>query len=230
MATDPAAAGGARVIDLSHPVGPGTQVFPGDTPPVVSPACTLAADGYNSVRLDLGSHTGTHADAPYHFLSDGPRLGDLPLELFTGPAVVVDATGLAPRTPIGPEAFGPWEDRLEPGAVVLVRTGWDRHYGTEAYYDHPYLSGAAARLLVARGVRTVGLDTLSPDETPYAGRGGEDWSAHLAVLGAGGTVIENLRGLAAADAPGARFCAFPLRLESGDGAPVRAVALLGDAS
>lgn len=228
MPSEPLAPGSVRVIDLSHPVGPNTQVYPGDAPPVVSPACSLAADGYNSVRLELGSHTGTHADAPYHFLENGLRLDDLPLERFTGPAVVVDATGLAPRTAIGPEAFAPWEERLAPGAIVLVRTGWDRHYGTEDYFHHPYLSGEAARMLVERGVRTLGLDTLSPDETPYAGHEADDWSAHLAILGAGGTVIENLRGLGAAGVQGAHFCAFPLRLESGDGAPVRAVALVRD--
>ncbi|WP_017595169.1 cyclase family protein [Nocardiopsis potens] len=214
-----------RIVDLSHPIGPQTQVYPGDEPPEISPACGLAADGYNSVRVRMGSHTGTHADAPYHFLADGPRLDELPLELFTGPAVVVDATGLGPRTAIGPEALEPWADLLVPGAAVLVRTGWDRYYGTERYHDHPYLAAETARALVERGVRTLGVDTLSPDQTPYGGVEADDWSAHHAVLGAGGTIIENLCRLDRIDFADPWFCAFPIRLASGDGAPVRAVAL-----
>ncbi|GAB3500842.1 cyclase family protein [Nocardiopsis coralliicola] len=217
--------GGAewQLTDLSHPVGPETQMYPGDAPPAVSPCHTIAEDGYASVRVELASHTGTHADAPCHFVPGGARLDELPLTLFTGPAVVVDATGAAPRSAIGPEVLEPHRGALGPGAVVLVRTGWDAHYGTERYYDHPYLAAETAQRLVASGVRTVGVDTLSPDATPYGGAPGGAFAAHHAVLGAGGTIVENLCRLDRIT-PGAVFCAFPLRLVSGDGAPVRAVA------
>ncbi|WP_046469309.1 cyclase family protein [Allosalinactinospora lopnorensis] len=214
-----------RIVDLSRPIGPDTQVFPGDSPPRITRASTVATGGFNSVEVHMSSHAGTHADAPFHFLEHGARLDELPLELFTGPAVVVDATGRDDRSPISSADLAPWADEFAPGAVVLLRTGWSAYYRTERYFEHPYLDGDAARLLVDRGVRTIGIDTLSPDETPYGEHPGDDWPVHRTVLGAGGTIIENLCHLEQIDFPHPWFSAFPLRLASDDGAPVRAVAL-----
>lgn len=214
-----------RVVDLSRPIGPETQPYPGDAAPRISTAATVADSGFNAVHVELGSHNGTHADAPYHFLDDGARLDELPLELFTGPAVVVDVTGRDDRSPIGRIDLAPWEDQFVSGAVVLLRTGWSAHYQTERYLDHPYLAGDAARFLVECGVRTVGVDCLSPDETPHGQYPGGEWPAHRAILGAGGTIIENLCHLEHIDFPQPWFSAFPIRLASGDGAPVRAVAM-----
>ncbi|MFC4562588.1 cyclase family protein [Nocardiopsis mangrovi] len=214
-----------RIVDLSRPVGPGTQSYPGDRTPALEPSARLAEDGYNSSELHMSTHNGTHADAPFHFLADGARLSDLPLELFTGPAVVADVRGRGDRSPITAADLEPWRPSFARGTVVLLHTGWSAHYGTDRYFDHPYLAGDAARMLVAAGVRTIGIDAPSPDETPFAGHPGSGWDAHLAVLGANGTIIENLCGLELLDFPDPWFSAFPLRLDSGDGAPVRAVAM-----
>ncbi|ASU84668.1 cyclase [Nocardiopsis gilva YIM 90087] len=214
-----------RIVDLSRPVGPDTQVFPGDPEPSLESSATVAVEGFNLTELHLTSQTGTHADAPFHFLSDGARLEELPLELFCGPAVVVDVTGRADRSPITRADLAPWGEEFGPGVIVLLRTGWSAYYRTERYFDHPYLDGDAARWLVGLGVRTIGVDALSPDETPYGGHEGSGWDAHLAVLGAGGTIIENLCDLDRIDFPDPVFSAFPIRLASGDGAPVRAVAM-----
>ncbi|MDA0567342.1 cyclase family protein [Streptomonospora sp. S1-112] len=214
-----------RVVDLSRSIGPDTQPYPGDDPPVLEEAAVLAEHGYTSTRVHMGSHNGTHADAPFHFLADGPRLEELPLELFVCPAVVVDVTGRPDRSPITAADLAPWAARLGPGTAVLVRTGWAAHYGTDRYFDHPYLDGSAARLLTGAGVRTVGLDAPSPDPTPRPGDPEPDWAAHLAVLGAGGTVVENLCRLEEVNFADPLFCALPIRLASGDGAPVRAVAV-----
>src|SRR5690348_13465864 len=89
-----------RIIDLSVPVGPSTQVYPGDPVPQLSVHATVLTEGFNLLRVDMGSQTGTHVDAPYHFDSSGLRLHELDLCLFTGPGVVLDVRGLAPRTPI----------------------------------------------------------------------------------------------------------------------------------
>jgi kynurenine formamidase len=121
-----------RVIDLSMPLDDRTPFYPGDYEPRVCAATTIATDGFNVARLELGSHSGTHCDAPFDFLEDGARLDALPLERFLGPGVVVDATGLAPRTPIGWDVVAPHAARLGPGAIVLLRTGWDAHRGTDA--------------------------------------------------------------------------------------------------
>ncbi|QBI55128.1 cyclase family protein [Streptomonospora litoralis] len=214
-----------RIVDLSRPVGPETQAFPGDREPSLERSATVAVEGYNSTGVHMSSHSGTHADAPYHFLDDGPRLEELSLGQFTGAAVVVEATGRADRSPITAEDLAPWRERFAPGAAVLLHTGWADHYGTSRYFDHPYLAGDAARLLVEAGVRCVGIDAPSPDSTPHGPHPEGDWAAHMSVLGAGGTIVENLCGLERIDFADPLFVALPIRLSSGDGAPVRAVAM-----
>ena len=209
-----------RVVDLSHPLDDRTQVYPGDPAVRLSPARSLERDGYRVSHLHLGSHSGTHVDAPSHVVEDGATVDELPLHLLTGPAVVVDLRDLGPREPIGWERLAAY---ARPGRMLVLHTGWDGFWGSVRYEDHPYLDGEAAWQLVAAGVRTVGIDALSLDETQ-----GEDFPAHAALLSAGGVVVENLTNLAAIDHPEPTLSVLPLRLRGCDGSPVRAVALLPD--
>ncbi|GAA0306935.1 cyclase family protein [Kineococcus aurantiacus] len=185
-------------VDLSLPVGPGVRVFPGD--PEFS-ARTLPGDGPRVTELTLGSHTGTHVDAPVHVDPGGPALDELPLDLFAGPADVVDVRG---ATAIGPELLTGVGER-----IVLLRTGSaDAHLTVEA-----------ARALRAAGVRTVGTDAPSVDAPGTL-------AAHRVLLGTRqdpGVVVENLVNLAALPAR-VEFFAFGWALSGGDGSPVRAVA------
>ncbi|GAA3150806.1 cyclase family protein [Nonomuraea roseoviolacea] len=219
-----------ELVDLSVPIATGMPVYPGDPEVALGPALTAARDGVNVLALHLGSQSGTHVDAPFHIDDALPALDELPLERFAGPAVVVDARGREPRAAIGPEAF----EGVPAGGVppiVLVATGWSAHWGSEAYAAHPYLTEEAARLLVDRGVRTVGIDALSVDPSGQAGPA-EDFPAHRVLCGAHAVIAENLTGLdrvLAAQAAGRSVEAWllPLRLPGADGAPVRAVARLG---
>jgi kynurenine formamidase len=212
------------IVDLSHPLDDGTPVYPGDPVARFAPATTIDEHGYNVLHVAMGSQTGTHVDAPFHFLADGPRIDELPLELFIAPAVVADVRGRDPHAAITWDDLAPVADRLGPGRMLVLHTGWDAHWGTDAYFDHPFLDGDAAERIVAAGVRTIGLDALSLDETVPGGEPSGGFAAHLAVLGAGGVIIENLRGLAALRSPEPVLSALPLRLAGADGAPVRAVA------
>jgi len=211
-----------ELVDLSVPVETGMPVYPGEPGVSVAPALTVARDGVNVLELHLGSQSGTHVDAPFHVADALPRLDELPLSRFAGPAVVVDARGVAPRTPIGAERFaGVGGD----GTIVLVATGWSAHWGSEAYLAHPFLTEEAAALLVERGVRTVGIDALSVDPTPAG-----DFPAHRVLCGAHAVVAENLTGLdRLLDARGRplEVWMMPIRLDGADGAPVRAVARIG---
>jgi kynurenine formamidase len=108
--------------------------------------------------------------------------------------------------------------------MLLLHTGWDAHWGTDAYVGHPFLDGEAAERVVAAGVRTVGLDALSLDETVPDGEPAGGFAAHLALLGAGGVIVENLRGLEQVRSAEPLVSVLPLRLAGADGAPVRAVA------
>jgi kynurenine formamidase len=214
-----------RIVDLSIVVDDDTQVYPGDPRPHLSVATTIEAQGFNVLELGLGSHSGTHVDAPYHFIVEGPVLEDTDLGRFAGPGVIVDVTGHGQRQPITVEDLAPYEDRLGPEAVVALRTGWsDRFLGTDRYYDHPYLDPAACGRLLDVGVRTVAIDAMNLDETVLEGEA--TFPCHVAFLGAGGVFSENLTNLGAVDFDDPLLCLFPIRLGgNADGAPCRAVAL-----
>jgi kynurenine formamidase len=184
----------------------------------LSPARSLERDGYRVQHVHLGSHSGTHLDAPAHVVEDGATVDELPVHLLVGPAVVVDLRDLGPREPVRWERLAAY---ASPDRMLVLHTGWDRFWGSATYEDHPYLDAQAARALVDAGVRTVGIDALSVDET-----GGELLPAHQALLGAGGVVVENLTNLAAVDHPEPVLSVLPLPLRGCDGSPVRAVALL----
>ncbi|QFG25518.1 cyclase family protein [Actinomadura sp. WMMB 499] len=213
-----------ELVDLSVPITTGMQVYPGDPEVEAAPALTVAEEGVNVLRLHLGSQSGTHVDAPFHIDDSLPRLDELPLARFTGPAVLMDARGLPPRAPIEPGAL---PSGLRPGTVLLVATGWSRHWGTDRYLDHPYLAPETAEAIVAAGVRTVGIDALSVDPTPVLGADGFTLAAHRVLCGAGAVIAENLTNLdtlLAARGAAIEASLFPIRLAGADGAPVRAVA------
>lgn len=209
--------------DLSHPIADGMQTYPGDPEVRVRPAREFASDGYRVTALGCGSHTGTHVDAPAHTEPDGRTLDAFPVDRFVLRTVRVDCRDVAAREPIPPDRV-PAAD----ADCVVFHTGWDDHWGSERYLDHPHLAPETARLCAARGY-DVGTDTLGPDPTPSpaAGDGEPDgFPAHRALLGDGRLLFENLTGLG--DVP-SRFelRAHPLPL-GGDGAPVRAVAASRD--
>ncbi len=213
-----------RIVDLSVPLAETTQVYPGDPAPRIRPAATIAADGFNVLALEIGSQTGTHVDAPFHFRADGPRIDELDLSLFTGEGAVVDVTGHAPRARITWEAIAPAAERLRPGVIVLLHTGWSARYGQDSYFDHPYLDAEACRRMLDLGVRTFLLDAPNIDETPDDTHPGEGFPVHRLIASAGGVIGENLRAFAEIDFEPFISC-LPLRLTGGDGAPARAVAI-----
>ncbi|ONH33262.1 cyclase [Pseudofrankia asymbiotica] len=200
-------------------------VYPGDPEVEVSAALTVADSGVNVRRVHLGSQTGTHVDAPYHIDDALPRLDEIPLDRFTGPAVLVDARQYGPAAEIGPEAV---PTAVADGAIVVIVTGWSAHWGTDEYLRHPYLGTRAARALVASGARTVAVDAASVDRTtgpaePFA------LPAHEILCRAGVVIAENLTGaerLLAARHAGhtIELFLFPLSLAGADGAPIRAIA------
>jgi kynurenine formamidase len=214
-----------RIVDLSMPIDERTPFYPGDPEPRVCPASRIDRDGVNVARLDIGSHTGTHCDAPYHFLEDGLRLSQLPLERFVGPGVVVDCSAVPARSPIGWELLAPHGDRFAAGAIVLLRTAWDER-GAGRVFDHPFLAGDACRRLLEQGVRTIGIDAMNIDATTDGPLDRAAFVCHEAISRAGGVIVENLVGLGAIDFDDPWISVLPLRVGGdADGAPTRAVAL-----
>ncbi|MGK0716283.1 cyclase family protein [Leucobacter sp. W1153] len=212
------------MIDLSHVITTGITVYPGDPGVTVSPALTLERDGVAVSEIRCGSHTGTHVDAPAHTVAGGRTMDAVRLEELVGTALVIDAAvdgGLSDFEPLSAERLrlGRWPSVP---AIVLIRTGWDQHFGTDRYLRHPFLTRDAAATLLERGMRVLGVDTLNPDRTPASAED-LDFAVHESVLGSDGLIIENLRGLAELGET-AHVGFFPMRLGGADGAPVRAVA------
>ncbi len=214
-----------NIVDLSRRVDDGTQVYPGDPHPHLEPATTLEVEGVNVLSVHLGSHSGTHVDAPYHFIEGGERIDTMDVRLFVGPAAILDVRGKGPRERIAVEDLRPYEGRLSEGVIAVLRTGWEEHYGTPRYYDHPFLDRRAAQLILDAGVKTVAIDALNVDETVLEGPHPEGYPAHHAILGAGGVIAENLANLGQIDFPNPLLSLLPIKLGGSDGAPVRAIAL-----
>jgi kynurenine formamidase len=213
-----------RVIDLSVPVDAGTVVYPGDPVPRFEVHSTIEADGFNLLAIHLGSQSGTHVDAPYHFEEDGLRIDQVPVDRFVGPGVVVEATGLGPREEITWEHVAPVAARIRPGVIVLLRTGWSAHYGNDAYFDHPFLGADACRRMLDLGARSFCIDAVNIDETPDDDHPGVGFPCHHLISRADGVIGENFR---LGELPEGDFlvACTPMRLTGADGGPVRAVAI-----
>jgi kynurenine formamidase len=241
------------LIDLTQPLDRNIPVYPGDPPFSSQQSCTVARDGCSVHSLSCSSHAGTHIDAPSHFLVDGATIDQLPPSTFICPAIVLDASHKQARECITWDSIEPVTDRIRPGIAVLFRTGWSRYYYNDVrYFDHPWLAADVAQRLVALGVRFIGTDTMSPDQSPavnvvedmtmtattmadddFSSEGVvSDFGVHRAILDAGGLIVENLTNLdallAAQEAVGPDeeviVSMLPLKILGCDGSPVRAVA------
>lgn len=209
--------------DLSQPIATGMTYFPGDPEPRVTPY--PATPPWRVSEVHLGSHAGTHMDAPAHISRDA-TIDQLPLDRLIGPGVVVDATGKAAGARIGLDDVDPVaQEQIRHGRWPIFYTGWSRHWETADYRTHPSLDPDLARALVEWGAGLVAMDMLNPDDTAAGSS-----VIHEILLGAGVLIVENLTGLDRLSPGGVyTFSFLPLKLAGGDGAPVRAVAWDGSA-
>ncbi len=206
------------IHDLSHPLTTGLAVFPGD--PEVRIERDDGPGPWRVSALHLGSHSGTHVDAPRHYLPGGKGIGDYPPQRFVRRGVVLDAGGRGENAALGVDVLDSAREGIEPGAIVVLRTGWDRFWGGLRYERHPYVGEELAAALVTVKVGLVGIDALSVDSTPAGGS-----AAHARLLGADVLIVENLRGLdALAAGQPYVFACVPLAVGDLDGAPIRALA------
>ena len=175
----------AAWIDVSVPIRTGMVHWPGDPAVLVERTKDLArGDAANVSRLDLGAHSGTHMDAPRHFIADGAAIDEMPLDAAIGPARVIPIEH--PRAVL-PEELE--QHRLRAGERVLFRTrNSERCWKSKTFVkDFVYISAAAAQFLARRKVRTVGIDYLSVGGYVHDGI-----ETHRALLGAGIWLIEGL--------------------------------------
>lgn len=214
--------------DLTQRIEAGMPVYPGSDPARVERGSTFDETGVRTTEFSLDSHTGTHVDAPSHMTRDGRDLADFDIADFRFEARLVDCTDRGAREPILADRVQDVIER-EPDVtddvdLLVFRTDWSTHWGTDRYFDHPYLSADAAAVAADAGF-DVAFDVMSPDPTPSENTRPDepdDHPAHAALFAAGCRIVENLRNLAGLPT---RFTlhAYPLPLGR-DGAQVRAVA------
>ena len=205
----------SRLVDVSVLLAPGLATYPGNPELEITPIKRISAgDSSNNSRLVMGTHTGTHVDAPRHFFDGKPGVDALPLELLIGRARVIDLPYRGGITEAHLKSAGLREDLR-----VLIRTPnsalWNSSEGFHT--DYTYITEEAAKFLVDQGVKVVGVDYLSVEQFKKAGA-----PAHNVLLGNSVVVIEGLN-LSDAEAGQYEMYCLPLRIADGDGAPARVV-------
>lgn len=224
-----------RIVDLTQPLSPETVLWPGSEPVAIEAVATLEADGHFAQVLRVPEHSGTHLDAPAHFVPGGATVDAIPVEALVVPCAVLDVRDRAAADPdfaLGEADLGAAEDRdgpIEPGSAVLLATGWDAHLSDAARYlggadpqqlRFPGFGAGAARALVERGVVGLGIDTASVDR-------GRDTAlpVHNTTLPAGLWHLEGLVGVAELPARGATLFVGAVPVHGGSGAPARVLAI-----
>lgn len=212
------------LVDVSHVIESGMITYRGLPAPLVCDFLSreqsrhLYAPGteFHIGRIDMVANTGTYLDAPFHRFADDIDVAELPLERLANLDAVVIPTS---ERAIGPEVFA---GVPLTGRAVLVRTGHDRHWRTDRYFeDHPYLTAVAAKLLAESGAALVGIDSLNIDDTTDGSR-----PVHTTLLKAGVPIVEHLTGLDQLPASGFRFFAVPVKVKGMGTFPVRAFGLI----
>jgi len=203
-----------KLIDVSVPLDARLPVYPGNTPFTIEAVKRIAAgDSSNLSTLHLSAHSGTHVDAPRHFIDGGPGAESLSLDLLIGRTRVVE---IASRKGIGPDELGGSD--FSEDIRVLLKTANSRLWGSRDFReDYVGLTEAGARFLVDHGVKVVGVDYLSVEvfRTPGA-------PAHHVLLGGGTIIIEGLN-LRDVDPGVYEMLCLPLPVVGCDGAPARVV-------
>ena len=210
------------LIDLSHRIEDGMVTYKGLPAPHICDFWDRASSAANYDdgstfqigRIDMVANTGTYLDTPFHRYEDGDDLAAVSLDR------LANLEGLCVRAEameVGAELF---EALDVAGKAVLVHTGWDRHWRTDAYpSNHPFLAEAAARLLAERGAALVGIDSYNIDDTRTRRR-----PIHTTLLGAGALIVEHMSNLGALPDEGFRFTAVPPKVSGMGTFPVRAFA------
>jgi kynurenine formamidase len=215
------------LIDLSHRIEAGMVTYKGLPAPIMcdylsreeSRAHYPPGTEFAIQRIDLVGNTGTYVDSPFHRYADGTDLAGLRLDQLAYLDALVIKPRLADGMAILPDELASLDVR---GKAVLLYTGWDRHWRTDAYFEnHPFLTEAGAQLLADRGAALVGIDSHNIDDTRGKAR-----PAHSILLGRDIPICEHMTGLDQLPVTGARFTAVPPKFAGFGTFPVRAFALL----
>lgn len=213
------------IVDLTLPITAGGSAPPKMPRPLFEPVRTMEKDGCRTSNVTVYNHSGTHVDAPSHFLPSGETVDALSLEGCIGKAFVVDVSHIEAGKRIQVQDLGIVADKLGAGDRILFHTGWERYYPEEAYYHgFPALSLNLSHWLVKQRISLIGIDTGSVAAL-------DDWgeltAVHKVLLSNGIILIEGLSNLDKLPfGCQVDLICLPMKLMDMDGAPARVVAVL----
>lgn len=200
-----------KYIDLTQTFKQTMPVYPGDSLPELKQVCFINKDNCNTFAIKSGMHVGTHMDGPMHMIKNGKKLSTFAPDKFFGRGHLIDAR----KKPINKELLK--NLKIKKGDIVIIMTGFYKNFNKSDYYKHyPAILEDFAQELVKLGVKTVGMDTPSPDYPPFI--------IHKILLSKNILIIENLTNLEALlNHKKFNIIALPAKFEA-DAAPVRVVA------
>ena len=213
-----------RVYDLSMVIKDDMRVFPGMSGPSFTRIKTHDRQGIQVTGINMIVHSGTHVDAPLHMLPEGTEINDLALETLIGEALVFDLTYKPPGSEIFLEDLERYGGDIKREDIVILNTGYEDCADASKYCP---ISPVAAKWLVDRGIKCLGVDTpsLDPITTGSAKASARTHPSHHIILTAGIPIVECLANLGSLKSDRIFFCCLCLKLDRSDGAPARAVGL-----
>jgi len=219
--------GRLKIVDLTIPITHGMPRFPRYYIPSVElqPTATHEKERRSIHRLIMGTHNGTHIDAPFHMVPDGARIDEVPLDSLIGRAVVINLSKKEPKTGISSNDLVRASATVRSHDAVLIRTDWDQAWGKPEYFtDQPYLTIECAEWLVARKIRALGVDFSSVDD-PSQVKAGEVPPVHRKLLENSVLIMECLTNLRSITKSRVQLISLPLKIAGCDGGPARIVAI-----
>jgi len=213
-----------KIIDLTLTVSDEIPTFPGSPQPSFIPWENVKEDGYNLELLFLSTHTGTHMDAPYHFLEKGAKIHEISLKKLVSEAILIKSKkkGGESITKTDIQKFEKKHGKIASFSSVIFYTGWQRNLQKKYYFTkNPGLSVSAAKYLASKKINLVGVDSPSIDL-------GTDskFSVHQIFAKKGILIVENLANLEKIKSSKFHLVVLPLKLKNATGSPVRAFALV----
>ena len=213
-----------KIIDLTLTVSDKIPTFPGSPQPNFIPWENIKEDGYNLELLFLSSHTGTHMDAPYHFLEKGAKIHEISLKKLVSEAVLIQSRKGSGQsiTKTDIQKFEKKSGKIDGFSSVIFQTGWQRNLQKKYYFTkNPGLSVSAAKYLASKKISLVGIDSPSID------LGKDDkFSVHQIFAKKGILIVENLANLDKIKSSKFHLVVLPLKLKNATGSPVRAIAFV----
>ena len=213
-----------EVIDLTLTVSSKIPTFPGSPQPNFIPWENIKEDGYNLELLFLSSHTGTHMDAPHHFLEKGAKIHEISLKKLVSEAALIKSRKSSGQsiTKTDIQKFEKKHGKIENFSSVIFYTGWQKNLQKKYYFTkNPGLSVSAAKYLASKKISLVGIDSPSIDLGADS-----QFSVHQIFAKKGMLIVENLTNLDKIKPSKFHLVVLPLKLKNTTGSPVRAIAFV----